>query len=124
VEGGCELLPSDVHVALYRIAQEALNNVVKHARARHVTVSLCCATLTPPDRPRSAPSPSQGEGRGVRVKLCISDDGCGFDPSCVPLDHLGLGIMHERAQAVEAALQIESEPGHGTQITVVWRADE
>ena len=115
VEGGCELLPSDVHVALYRIAQEALNNVVKHARASHVTVSLRCETLTPPDRGRP--------GR-VRVRLCIGDDGCGFDPSCVPLDHLGLGIMHERAQAVEATLEIESEPGHGTQIAVVWTADE
>jgi signal transduction histidine kinase len=124
VEGGCELLPSDVHVALYRIAQEALNNVVKHARANQVTVSLRCETLT------SLPSPSQGEGAdrgrsgGVRVRLCIDDDGCGFDPSCVPLDHLGLGIMHERAQAVEATLEIESEPGHGTRITAVWTADE
>jgi signal transduction histidine kinase len=116
VEGECEL-PSDVHVALYRIAQEALNNAVKHAQASRVEIGLRCETLTP------LPSPSQGEGRGVRVELCIGDDGCGFDPSRVPPDRLGLCIMRERAQAVGARLAIESEPGHGTQIAVVWRAE-
>ena len=117
VEGECEL-PSDVHVALYRIAQEALNNAVKHAQASQVEIGLRCETLTP------LPSPSQGEGAGVRVELCIGDDGCGFDPSRVPPDRLGLCIMRERAQAVGARLAIESEPGHGTQIAVVWRSEE
>ncbi|MBE9509064.1 MAG: hypothetical protein IMY86_13580 [Chloroflexi bacterium] len=98
--------PSDVHVALYRIAQEALNNVVKHAHATQVAISLRCF-----------PSAS---GEEV-VELCISDDGCGFDPSGVPPDHLGLGIIHERAQAIGATSTIESQPGQGTQVVVVWK---
>jgi len=107
VEGQCAL-PSDVHVALYRVAQEALNNVVKHAAASQVTVSLRC-TL-----PR-------GEDRQGDVELCISDDGRGFDPTYVSPDHLGLGIMRERAQAVGATLKVASQPDHGTQIVVVWK---
>ena len=104
VEGKLEL-PPDVHVALYRIAQEALNNVVKHARASQATVRL-----------RGRPPAS--------VELHISDDGRGFDPASVPPDHLGLGIMCERAEAIGAALEIDSQPGHGTQITVVWEEGE
>jgi len=102
VEGERDLLP-DVHIALYRIAQEALNNVVKHARANQVTVSLRCFTS------------------GGTVELCISDDGRGFDSDCVPPDRLGLGIMRERAQAVGATLTVESQPGAGTKITAVWQ---
>ncbi len=100
-------LPPDVHVALYRIAQEALNNVVKHARASQVAVSLR-GLLTPP--------------MIGGVELHITDDGRGFDPSCVPSDHLGLGlgIIRERAEAIGATLNIESQPGHGTQVMVVW----
>jgi two-component system nitrate/nitrite sensor histidine kinase NarX len=100
-------LPSDARVALYRIAQEALNNVVKHARASQVTVSLRC----------HPPSPSQ---RGGAVELCIRDDGRGFDLGDVEPGELGLGIMRERAQAIGATLNIESQPGHGTQVAVVW----
>ncbi len=119
VEGECSL-PPDVKVALYRIAQEALNNVAKHAGASQATVSLRCQTLTLPDRPRSAPSPWEGEGRGVRVELCISDDGRGFDPNCIPPDHLGLGIMRERVEAVGATLSVKSEVGCGTEVRAVW----
>jgi GAF domain-containing protein/HAMP domain-containing protein len=111
------VLPPDVHVAMYRIAQEALNNVVKHAQARQVNVSL-----------RSAPPPSHskwgraapGRGQERSIELCVGDDGRGFDPSHVPPDRLGLGIMRERAQAVGARVRIESEPGHGTQVLVAW----
>lgn len=99
-------LPSDVHVAFYRIAQEALNNVVKHARASHVSVRLRCA-------PRV---------RGESVALCVSDDGEGFDPDAVSPDHLGVSIMRERAQAIGATLTIESQPGRGTQVTAEWTA--
>ena len=106
-EGECAL-PDDVHVALYRIAQEALNNVVKHARASRVTVSLHC----------TAPVNS---GDGKRVELCVCDNGCGFDVDCIPPDCLGLGIMRERAQSVGAALTIETQPGHGAEVTVVWK---
>jgi len=108
VEGGCAL-PSDVHVALYRIAQEALNNVVKHAEARQVAVSLRCS---PPD--------SKGDTQ-TTVELCIRDDGRGFDPRHVQPDRLGLGIIRERAQAIGASLKIDSQPGHGTLIMAVWK---
>jgi len=110
VEGQCAL-PTDVHIGLYRIAQESLNNVVKHARASQVTVSL----LSPP-----AGGMKGGEG----VELRIGDDGRGFDPDCVPPDRLGLNIMRERAQAIGATMVVESRPGRGTQIRVVWTEDE
>jgi len=93
-------LPPDVKVALYRIAQEALNNVAKHAKASQATVSLRC-------EPKS-------------VELCIGDDGRGFDSGSVPLESLGLGIMHERAETIGATLTVESEIGRGTEVTVVW----
>jgi nitrate/nitrite-specific signal transduction histidine kinase len=58
---------------------------------------------------------------GLSVLLSISDDGRGFDPTHIPLERLGLGIMQERAQAIGAFLTIESQPGHGTQVTVLWK---
>jgi signal transduction histidine kinase len=113
VEEPCEL-PAAVHIALYRITQEALNNVVKHATASQVEVSLRCGTVA---------STSLDEGLGERVELSIRDDGCGFDSQSVSSERLGLGIMRERAEAIGARLEIESEPGHGTQILVVWKGD-
>jgi len=106
-----ELSP-DVHVALYRIAQEALNNVVKHAQASQVVISL-----------RSLPPPSHTGEREERVELRVSDDGRGFNVSRIPSDHmgLGLGIIRERAQAIGASLELESQPGRGTQVIVVWK---
>jgi nitrate/nitrite-specific signal transduction histidine kinase len=113
VVGDCAF-PSDVHVSLYRIAQEALNNVVKHADASQVTVSLCCAKL-----PANIDRKQRQE-----VELQVTDDGRGFDPANVPPDRLGLGIIRERAQAMGAALEIESKPAHGTRIRVVWKEEE
>jgi len=109
VEGECSL-PPNVKVALYRIAQEALNNVAKHAAASQATVSLRCPPF-PPD--------FGGEQRGG-VELCISDDGRGFDPTSIPPDHLGVGIMRERAEAIGAVLRIDSEANRGTRVVVVW----
>jgi len=99
VEGKC-VPPSDVKVALYRIAQEALNNMTKHANASQAKLRLCCEP--------------------ARVKLQVSDDGCGFDLDSVPPGHLGLGIIQERAEAIGARLTVESRPGCGTQIAAVW----
>lgn len=107
---GCPMpdLPDDVHVALYRIAQEALNNVVKHAQAKQAGVRLACSRdLDRAEEP-------------VRVRLSISDDGQGFDPAAVPLDHLGLGIIRERAQAIGATLHIDSRAGRGTVVEAFW----
>jgi signal transduction histidine kinase len=105
VEGRCRL-PSEVHVALYRIAQEALNNVVKHAHASRAAVTLSL-------------SPARAGGAG-QVELAICDDGRGFDPERTPPDRLGLGIMRERAQAIGAELTLDSRPGQGTEVRVVW----
>jgi signal transduction histidine kinase len=107
-------LPTDVHIALYRIAQEALNNIVKHARANQVTVRLCFSCLEGDDL-EQAP--------GSSVLLSIHDDGCGFNPAQVLHDHLGLGIMQERAQAIGASLTIDSQPGEGTQVSVLWEQE-
>lgn len=102
VESQCPL-PPDAQVALYRIAQEALNNIAKHSRATQVAIVLHCQ----PDR----------------VELCISDNGRGFNHTDISPEHLGLGIMRERAESIGAALTIESEIGRGTEITVVWKDD-
>jgi signal transduction histidine kinase/ligand-binding sensor domain-containing protein len=111
IEGEAELrqaaLPPDVHIALYRITQEALNNVTKHARAHQATVRLCYN----PER----------QSEPLHVSLSISDDGRGFDATKSQHDRLGFGIMQERVQAISGTLTIESQPGHGTQVTVLWQ---
>jgi GAF domain-containing protein/ligand-binding sensor domain-containing protein len=104
-------LPEEVHVALYRIAQEALNNVVKHAQAKRVTVWLRCLNGGP-----------AGEDReGLAIELAINDDGRGFDLGQVPPERLGLGIIRERAKAIGAMLEIDSHPDQGTRIRAVWK---
>jgi len=75
IDGHCSL-PSDVHVTLYRIAQEALNNVVKHAEATEVSVSLRCVPSSPADDEKG------------KVTLVVSDNGKGFDPDCTASDCL------------------------------------
>ena len=57
------------------------------------------------------------------LRLCIRDDGQGFDPAKVPPNHLGLGIMRERAQTIGAPLAIDTRLGEGTSVTVCWTAD-
>ena len=103
VEGKRDL-PSDVQVALYRIAQEALNNVAKHAEANHASVEL-----------RRCPDGAE---------LRISDDGRGFDPWATSPEHLGLSIMRERAEGIGAKLAVKSEPGCGAQVVVHWTDGE
>jgi signal transduction histidine kinase len=97
---GERALPSDVQIALYRIAQEALNNVVKHSKASKAAVLLRL---------------------GEHVRLNITDNGNGFDPNKVTADHLGLKIMCERSEAMGAKFNLYSEPGEGTQVTVTWQ---
>jgi signal transduction histidine kinase len=101
VVGECQL-DAEVKIALYRIAQEALNNVAKHAGASAATLRLSC-------------QPGQ-------VELQVHDDGLGLDPAKLSPNSLGLGIMRERAEAIGAALTIESQPMAGTEITVSWRS--
>lgn len=98
-------LPDEVQIALFYIAQEALNNVAKHAEATQVMVSL----HHQPDQ----------------LDLSIIDNGCGFDRAQVKSTSMGLDIMRERATAIGAALSITSQAGHGTQVVVTWiHADE
>ncbi len=104
-------LPPDVHVTFYRVAQEALNNILKHAEARHVTVSLAAVP--------AVDAQAQGEWQG-QVKLTIGDDGRGFDSDGTQPDQLGLGIMRERADTIGADLEFASRPGRGTKVTLLW----
>jgi signal transduction histidine kinase len=93
-------LSADVQVALYRLCQEGLNNIAKHAGASQVDIQLQYETGT--------------------VELRIRDDGRGFDPEQTPPGHYGLSMMRERAAAVGATLSISSQPGHGTEIVIRW----
>ncbi|NLE43728.1 MAG: GAF domain-containing protein [Chloroflexi bacterium] len=110
-DGQCHL-PPDVHVGLYRIAQEALNNVIKHARAKQVTITLHC-----PDTQRQGTS---DDSEFSSVELSVIDDGCGFDVTRVSPERLGLGIMRERAEALGAVLTIQGQIGGGTRVEVKW----
>ncbi len=125
-EGGpiqSAVLSTDVHVALYRIAQEALNNVVKHARASRVVIELNCKLAAGDASAMDVSATAGADDSVARVELCVADDGCGFDVDCVPRDRLGLGNIRERAQAIGADLKIESESGHGTSVRVIWNSE-
>jgi two-component system nitrate/nitrite sensor histidine kinase NarX len=102
-------LSPEVQIALYRIAQEALNNVAKHAGASQVEVSL-----------RSLPTLAGQEEPKSRLELRIGDDGRGFDFDHIPPARMGLSIMRERAETIGATLKIESQIDQGTQVTVIW----
>jgi len=93
-------LTSEVETTLYRIAQEALNNIAKHARAENVDVIL--------------------ERRPDYVSLIIEDDGVGFDQPAAGQPRQGFGLlgMQERAALVGATVEIESAAGEGTAVIV------
>lgn len=95
-------LPREVELALYRIAQEALNNVVHHARARHAEVRIAF---------------------DKEIKLEVEDDGVGFSVPKSPTDfapsgHFGLLGMRERADLIGGRLEVQSEAGRGTRLIV------
>ncbi|MFA5914867.1 MAG: PAS domain S-box protein [Burkholderiales bacterium] len=93
-------LPSVVETAMYRISQEALSNIAKHAQAKKAQISLHAAV--------------------ERVVLEIADDGVGYDADATQPDerHWGLDTMRERAEAVGMAFRLESTPGAGTRIAI------
>lgn len=97
-------LSKEKEVALYYIAQEALNNILKHAHARNVLVTL-------------------KQGR-KNVILEIQDDGCGFDPRNVDRAGLGLVNMAERAAKIKATLKLRSKPEEGTKVVVTVTKDQ
>ena len=95
-----ESLPQDISSCLYRIVQESLANVRKHAKASRVELELTCEDQD--------------------ITLCIRDSGVGFDLERARIDHRGLGLvsMRERVQSVHGRFEIQAEPGQGTRILV------
>ena len=99
---GAGTLPAEAQVVLYRICQEALNNIAKHAKASNVEIDVM-------HEPGA-------------LELHIRDDGRGFDTlEQTPPGHYGLSMMRERAETVGALLTITSQPGRGTELVVRWR---
>ncbi|HET7556099.1 MAG TPA: GAF domain-containing protein [Gaiellaceae bacterium] len=91
-------LPVEVETAIYRIVQESLTNVVKHARAQRVSVLLTRAN--------------------GRIKAVIEDDGNGFEPSAADAGGIGLIGMRERIELLDGSLAVESSPTSGTTVAV------
>lgn len=98
------MLPNDVQISFYRIAQEALNNVVKHAQAKRVVINLQQSKET--------------------VEMRVADDGLGIVQPRDNDSSLGLKIMKERATAIEAELELLDNDPHGTIVKVRWEKPE
>ena len=98
------VLPPSVHEAVYRITQEALNNVVRHAKAQQARVQL--------------------EIESSQARLLVGDDGRGFDPAAVDPGHFGLKSMRERATDSLGDFTLRSVQGEGTLVTIQWRFEE
>jgi signal transduction histidine kinase len=103
VSGTEHRLPADVELALYRMVQEALNNAVHHAHAKHASVSM--------------------EFNADAAGLEITDDGKGFEVPKTPAEftpqgHFGLLGLYERAELIGAHLEINSSPGRGTHLSI------
>jgi signal transduction histidine kinase len=96
---GVERLPVEIEDGLYRIAQEALHNVMKHAAASAVRLTLA------------------HDAREVR--LTVEDDGAGFDPSRTVSGSLGIAGMRARIEKLGGRLHLRSRPGHGTRLEAV-----
>ena len=99
IDSDCQL-PDAVQVTFYRIAQETLNNIFKHARASEVDVYF--------------------DGMASQALLSIQDNGRGFDVETIPAGHMGLQIMRERVDKIGGHIEIESTPGVGTKLTLIW----
>ena len=99
-----ERVSMPVKIGLYRIAQEAFNNIAKHAEAQNVRLLI------------------EVTGSGVRME--VADDGKGFNPADHPGGHFGLNIMQERARMLGGWLEVESQVGGGTRITCIWMPED
>ncbi len=96
--GKIERLPGEIETAIYRIAQEALTNVVRHAQASRVGILL--------------------ERRDETIVIVVEDNGIGFDPQTLRSNQLGILGMHERANMLGGKVSIESAPGKGSTIVL------
>jgi signal transduction histidine kinase len=103
-ENVAAILPDDIALCLFRIAQEAMQNAIKHSGARNIRVQL--------------------KGGNEAIALTVIDDGAGFDVGAAAGKGLGLISMHERAESVGGMLKVVSRKGAGTrlQVTVPFRA--
>jgi two-component system nitrate/nitrite sensor histidine kinase NarX len=98
-------LPAETQVALYRICQEGLNNIAKHAKASRVEIEMHHSPLG--------------------LSLNIRDNGRGFDTTeLIPFGHYGVNMMKERAEAVGANMMITSQLNQGTEISIHWGEKE
>src|SRR5262249_15803923 len=97
-------VPAVVSENAYRILQEALRNVAKHAQAKEVTVALHVAAAS--------------------VALTVRDDGVGFTPGAVDGKRLGLLGMRERAELLDGTFAVESQPAKGTEVQVTMPLDK
>jgi signal transduction histidine kinase len=97
------LLPAEIQVAFYRVCQEALNNIAKHAKASRVEIDL--------------------SHDGPAIELHIRDNGRGFNPEQTFAGHFGLSMMRERAEAAGAQLTVTSQAGQGTELIMRWLND-
>lgn len=98
--------PQEVELQVLRVVQEAMANARKHAAATNVRVTLAAESN--------------------QLRICVEDDGIGFHPEAFErhrIPRFGLATMSERAQAIGARFAVESEPGHGTRITVTYSGD-
>ncbi len=101
--GKVELLPPEFEVNLFRIVQEALNNILKHAKASEVRITVS-------HEPKA-------------LRLVVEDNGCGFEQARLqssPPNQRGLGVrqLAERARMMGGRVNLQSRPGHGTRLTV------
>lgn len=97
---GVGLLPPEVQTAFFRITQEAINNILKHSKADRVTITY--------------------KNQKTMAYLCIEDNGCGFDPENVMVERMGVRIMRERAESINALFELTSMQTCGTKIEVNW----
>ena len=99
-------LPSEVELVLYRVFQEGLNNIIKHAQSKNVTLQLTCSY--------------------PHIIFIIRDNGCGFSMNDIePIDHIqprpGIGLlsMQERVASLNGTMTVRSEPGKGTVLRIM-----
>lgn len=96
-------LPEPIKMVFYRIAQESLNNISKHARSHSVSVVF--------------------DGTKSQALLIVEDDGVGFSEDGIPAGHWGLDIMKKRLKDIGGSLEIETTLDKGTRITALWMRD-
>jgi two-component system nitrate/nitrite sensor histidine kinase NarX len=104
---GQATMPVTICLTFYRIAQEALNNIMKHAEANDISIELNCVE-------------DSINKVCKKATLTITDDGCGFKEGQNLPGHFGFGIMKERAQTIGALLTIQSHLKCGTKVQLVW----